>query len=309
MLIHIIARDNAAGLHADIRILKDLFLHQGWKVDFSDYKSLKRFTFWSNRKYDVNIFLQWANPTWMKLARKNVLIPNPEWFKDKWLKVIPEFDAIFCKTRVATTLFKKRNPRTVFTSFTSMDRHLPHIVKKDGQWLHLAGKSKLKGTDVIVKTWLSNPDFPHLTIIRRNADPIEEQAHHLTYISDFIHQEHLQKLMNQCPVHLCTSATEGFGHTLGEALSCGAMVITTNAPPMNELVNDHRGVLVQPAGSRPMRLATAYDIDRQGLEKAVRKAMSMETSLTPGRNARRFFVSNDLFFKKEMVRQVKALAG
>jgi glycosyltransferase involved in cell wall biosynthesis len=307
MLIHIIGRNNAAGLSTDIQILTNLFLNQGWKVHFSDYKSLKRFSFWSADKYDLNIFLQWANPTWMKLARKNILIPNPEWFKDKWVKVIPEFDAIFCKTRIATTIFKNRNPHTFFTSFTSKNRHAPEIAKKNQQWLHLAGKSKLKGTQVIIKTWLANPDFPHLTIIQRNTATTENQARNLTYISEFIDHEDLQLLMNQCPVHICTSATEGFGHSIGEALSCGAIVITTDASPMNELVNDERGFLVKPVNKRMMRLATAYDIDQQGLEKAVRKAMHRETESLLGENARDFFISNDHFFKKEMIKQVQAL--
>jgi len=113
--------------------------------------------------------------------------------------------------------------------------------------------------------------------------------------------------MNQCPVHLCTSSTEGFGHSIGEALSCGAIPITTNAPPMNELVNEKRGFLVQPVNSRKLRLATSYEIDQQGLEGVVRKAMHKDTVFSLGKNARNFFISNDLFFKKETVNQVKAL--
>lgn len=307
MLIHIIGRKNAAGLSTDIQILTHLFLKQGWEVRFSDYKSLKRFSFWSAGKYDLNIFLQWANPTWMKLARKNILIPNPEWFKNKWVKVIPEFDAIFCKTRIATAIFKNINPHTFFTSFTSNNRHVPEIEKKNQQWLHLAGKSKLKGTQMIIKTWLANPEFPHLTIIQRNAGTTEKKARNLTYVSEFIDQDHLQSLMNQCPVHICISATEGFGHSIGEALSCGAMVITTDAPPMNELVNDERGFLVKPINKRMIRLATAYEVDQQGLEKAVQRAMHRETESLLGQNARNFFISNDHFFKKEMIKQVQAL--
>ncbi len=307
MLIHIIGRKNAAGLSTDIQILTNLFLKQGWEVRFSDYKSLKRFSFWSAKKYDLNIFLQWANPTWMKMARKNILIPNPEWFKDKWVKVIPEFDAVFCKTRVATTIFKNKNPHTFFTSFTSQNCHIPEIAKKNRQWLHLAGKSKLKGTHTIIKTWLANPDFPHLTIIQRNAETTEQQALNLTYMSEFIAQDHLQLLMNQCPVHICTSATEGFGHSIGEALSCGAIIITTDAPPMNELVTDKRGFLVKPANKQMMRLATAYGIDQQGLEKAVRKAMHREMESSLGQNARNFFIYNDHFFKKEVIKRVETL--
>ena len=290
------------------RLLTDLFLSQGWKVHFSDYKSFKRFSFWSTNKYDLNLFLQWANPTWMRLARKNILIPNPEWFKNKWLHAIPAFDAIFCKTLAATDIFRKKKRPSVFSQAspagTIIFLKFPRKKTSGFTW---QAKSRLKGTDTIIQTWLANPDFPHLTIIQRNTDGSPKQAGNLTWISEFIDQDHLQGLMNQCQVHLCPSETEGFGHSINEALSCGAVVITTDAPPMNELVNDQRGFLVKPFKNRTMRLATAYTIDQQGLEQAVHQAMHINTVPILGQNARNFFISNDRYFKEEIVHQVKAV--
>ena len=306
MLIHIIGRKNSAGLSEDIEILTEILEQQGWTVLFSDYKSFKRFYLRpGRRRYDLNIFLQWANPTWMKQARRNILIPNPEWFKKKWEHVIPRFDAVFCKTREAKKIFASRTPRTVFTSFTSRDRQLPGISKKPNQWLHLAGKSKLKGTQAIINTWQANPDFPHLTLIRRNVPPPAGPIPNLTCISHFIPSHQLTQLINQCPVHLCPSATEGFGHTMGEALSCGGVIITTDAPPMNELVTGERGFLIPPATCNAIKLATAHHIDEKGLEKTVRQVLSAPHHERLMKNARRFFVSNDLFFKREIIIRIK----
>jgi hypothetical protein len=47
-------------------------------------------------------------------------------------------------------------------------------------------------------------------------------------------------------VHLCVSEREGFGHYLNEARGAAAVVITTEHPPMNELVRPGVGVLVPP---------------------------------------------------------------
>jgi multisubunit Na+/H+ antiporter MnhB subunit len=42
------------------------------------------------------------------------------------------------------------------------------------------------------------------------------------------------------------SEREGFGHYINEARAVGAFVISTDHPPMNELVTPERGALVKP---------------------------------------------------------------
>lgn len=309
MKINIIARDNAAGLTADINILTKLFLSQGWKVDFNDYKSLKRFAFWSYKAYDLNIFLQWANPEWFKLAKKNILIPNPEWFKDKWISNLNKFDGIFCKTKHAVEIFNKKNSNTVFTSFTSVNKFIAGIKKDRRKYLHIAGKSKMKGTDIIIKTWIKNPDFPHLTIIQRNAGHLVNNRKNLTIIPEYVNNDQLQLLMNKCAVHLCTSSAEGFGHSIGESLSCGALIISTDAPPMNELVQWDRGILVKPVRKKSKKLSYAYYIDVAGLENAVKSIRNIRRMDALMENAYNFYSDNDKYFKKTILKAINNIAG
>jgi hypothetical protein len=56
--------------------------------------------------------------------------------------------------------------------------------------------------------------------------------------------EELLGLQQSSGVHLCPSREEGFGHYINEARALGALVMTTNWAPMNELVQDHFGVLI-----------------------------------------------------------------
>lgn len=307
MNINIISRDNGAGLTADTKIVTDIFTDQGWRVSFNDYKSLKRFSLWRGKVYDLNVFMQWANPTWLKLAKKNVLIPNPEWFKTKWISDLGKFDKILCKTKIAVEAFKDKNPNTVFTSFTSLDKHLPGIPKAHDRWLHVAGKSKLKGTNVILETWKRNPHFPHLTIIQRNVDHSDFQAPNLTCISEYVEADELQRLMNECAVHLCPSVTEGFGHSIGEALSCGAAIIATDAPPMNELVTENRGTLVKPVRQKKIQLSYAYYIDRKGLEESVNRMMESNRLDEMMKNALSFYRENNRDFKARLIEDIKTL--
>ncbi len=51
-------------------------------------------------------------------------------------------------------------------------------------------------------------------------------------------------LQNKCLFHAYPSQAEGFGHCINEAMSCEVVVLTNNAPPMNELVNSDNGFLV-----------------------------------------------------------------
>ena len=308
MKINIISRDNLAGLSAGTEILTGIFEKQGWRVDFSDYKALKRFALWKYRLYDLNLFIQWANPTWMKLAKANALIPNPEWFKEKWMETLPRFDRIFCKTKQAREIFS-HNPQALFTSFTSRDKWLD-IPKDHHQWLHMPGKSKLKGTEIIIDTWLKNPGFPHLTIIQRNAPHHAGlKAENLTYISDYMGDQEVRSLMNSCAVHLCPSEAEGFGHYIGEALSCGALIISTDGPPMNELVSEEWGLLIRPVREERMRLSTAYFIDQKGLERSVRQVMEMgqEEREALMKRARNFFMKNDRYFRESLVSEITRL--
>src|SRR3989344_1923248 len=56
--------------------------------------------------------------------------------------------------------------------------------------------------------------------------------------------EELLRLQQSSGVHLCPSREEGFGHYINEARALGALVMTTNWAPMNDLVQDHFGVLI-----------------------------------------------------------------
>jgi glycosyltransferase involved in cell wall biosynthesis len=64
------------------------------------------------------------------------------------------------------------------------------------------------------------------------------------WINERLSLDEMSSLLQNKGVHVCPSLAEGFGHYLNEARASGALVITTDMPPMNELVRPEAGVLV-----------------------------------------------------------------
>jgi glycosyltransferase involved in cell wall biosynthesis len=46
----------------------------------------------------------------------------------------------------------------------------------------------------------------------------------------------LRALQRRHGLHVCPSEAERFGHSLNEALACGALLVTTDGPPMRDFV-------------------------------------------------------------------------
>ena len=84
-----------------------------------------------------------------------------------------------------------------------------------------------------------------------------------------------------------------------EALSCGAVVVTTDAPPMNEFVLDKR-CLMGYNRTAPSNWATNYYVDPEKLENVIINLLTLpENELKEiGRKNREFYLENDRLFKQ-----------
>ena len=203
-------------------------------------------------------------------------------------------------------IFSRLGCRTFYSGFTSIDRRTPGRKPKDRGFLCLNSNA----TDHILAAWLRHPEWPLLTITTFDIVP-PAIAPNVRHIRHFLSDEDMARLRNEQQFHLCVSQAEGFGHKLNEGLSCGAVVITTNAPPMNELVSPERGILSEEvAGSAPRGLGTAFFFDEDDLEKSVERCLR----LSPGEiervavNGRAWFEENDAAFRRRFPKLLRALA-
>jgi len=309
--INIIARSNGVGLDSDVLLLDQALTNAGHKVTFSHCRSRNIFQriFSRKPKYDINIYLERVFPNWFKTAPINVLIPNQERYPERHIHRLKHIDSVFCKSQHAQEIFSKLEVHTQFISFTSKDINLNDSPADYTQFFHLAGSSTLKGTEAILRLWKRHPEWPNLTILQHKHNAPDQVPDNVTLITEHLPVEDLYKLANVKGIHLCTSLSEGWGHYIVEAMSTQALVITTDAPPMNELVNPKRGIIVSVKKSEPRHLGTNFFIDEQQLESTIEEVIKMPQNdiASLGGYARTWYENNNKAFEENIIQAIATL--
>lgn len=292
--INIVTYKNGKGLEKDYNILSRELVKLGYQVNYVDI-----FAHHPPPEADINIFLETGDEFYFAYAKKNYLIPNAEWYSSG-SELMRRFDLILCKTKESQSLFIKQNPNTKFISFTCDDCYVTNAIKNYKLTQHMAGSSAQKGTYAVENVWLKNSGFPTLYLIKNSLSRLSA-GHNIMQINGYIPHYTLNILQNTCGIHLCPSETEGFGHTILEAMSTEAVVITTNAPPMNEFITDPR-CLVSYNGTGSQYLATTYYVDPISLENTINSILNLpeEELIKIGKRNRKFYLENDAFFKKNL---------
>lgn len=260
------------------------------------------------KKYDINFFIESVFPEYIPLARINTLFVNPEWFRNEINEHLKKLDFLLCKTRDGVKNVCELPIATRNVNFSSPDKRIKGFIRKNKsiRCLHLSGQSALKGTELVIKAWSHHPEWPLLTVIRREKRYGGEQApplqklNNVEYITDFVNEEQLKRLQNECEVHVIPSLAEGYGHVIGEAMSCAAVVVTTDAPPMNELIAPDRGILIKVERTEEKDRSKLNYIDVTDLEDKLELvfAMSKDQRAELGQKARDWYEAQHMRFEK-----------
>jgi glycosyltransferase involved in cell wall biosynthesis len=161
----------------------------------------------------------------------------------------------------------------------------------------------MKGTSLVVDAWRQNPGLPPLTIVSKDPLNVPE---HVTVIESPSDTE-LDRLMNEAQIHLCPSAAEGWGHYITEAMSVGAVVITTDASPMNEHIRPEWGYLLGIAATRMHHQAMQTFTSPEMIVEAVQRAEALgpDRRRAVGGKAREHFLKRNAEFKEIALRLVE----
>ncbi len=239
----------------------------------------------------------------------HILIPNPEWISPLTGERVSQMTEIWHKTHYSKLAIQTAFPEKehVYIGFTSIEPM--RIAKNNRNFAHFKGKSVTRNSEKILNIWYRRRDLPELKL-QFFTNALEADffvfPEWLTWknihvkmgnVSDDAYFEELSGV----GVHLCTSEVEGFGHYINESRAMGALIITTDAPPMNELVDSQSGILISPISTTQMSLGTRYLISEEGIEQAINRAINMseEEFLLIKQNAReRFFKDRQDFLAR-----------
>lgn len=259
-------------------------------------------------RYDVNIMLEHIWPEYLHLAARNVLIPNPEWFDRNDRRFPHTIDRFWAKTRTTADICARFRRPVDFIGFDSEDRYTPDV-PRERTFLHVAGKSMMKGTDRILETWQRNPGWPTLLVVQHASGERQIDAPNIRLISGYIDDGMLRTMQNASMYHLCPSRAEGWGHYIVEAMSAEACVVTVDAAPMNELVTPERGVLVRYGEKGQQKLAATYEFDAADLEHKVIELLRMpiEVARLRGAAARAWYLQNRQAFPDRLAAALEPL--
>jgi hypothetical protein len=234
-----------------------------------------------------------ANPPLLDgaFARRVVYVPNVEWLSPLDEKIIATgaIDTVLLKTRFSGTVFSKLagakqvKNGSIFTGWTSRDVGVP--TDSERSWtkcVHVTGKSLQKNGNAIVALWMRSADLPQMSIVSAIDAPIDlsmplRAAGNLQILFRPT-EATLRSLQREAGIHVCPSLAEGFGHTLNEARSSAAVLVTTAGPPMDEMAEDgSSGILVpvRAENQEPFHRSTAYRVTESDLEQSIRRVLSM----------------------------------
>lgn len=290
--IAIVGRNNRYGLTRDAEILRQGLTSVGIQAMLFDKKKRSWMDRLRRREVaELVVHLERIHPAWLGAASRHVLIPNQERFPKRHLGRLRRVDRVLAKTQHAREIFAGLGVESTCLGFTSPDRYDPAVPRDWKRFFHLAGGSTLKGTEDILALWGAHPEWPELVLVQKQANAPESVPPNVTLHCGYLDDDELKRLQNACGVHLCPSRAEGWGHHIVEALSCGAVVVTTNAPPMNEHVTADCGVLVPTNRSEPRHLGRNFFVDRHALEAAIAQllAESPDAGRSLGNEARKRF--------------------
>jgi len=344
---------NTIGLLNDAKTCKKIFKKNGYKCDIiineenkiSDEQIKSNIVLFLER-----IVIIEGNKKIVKMFMPNhELFKNYYQFD-----LLHTINLVLCKTQIGYDFFnkikndKKLNYDIIYTKFTTYIPKTLRILRKDikkdtNLFVMLSGTSPFKNTAYVIENWLSNDCYLELnpeirlvvtcrnlcysTMLEIFKDYMKYNSpaeiisgndiikfKNITLYTSLVPDDIYKELCQTASVAICPSAKEGYGHYINEARYFNTFVITINHPPMNELVDNKNGYLIddfdkidQNIKYTSYKLYTVYP-NKNGLTEAIKYAIYNKNNKI---NPRRQFFKDLKYMKKvydsNVIQKIKTL--
>lgn len=346
MQARFILRQDTQGLRTDVCVYASFFKSHTIVINDQHAPKISR----NNLRIplvDVTIHLEVVNHGFLKHSRVNMLMVNHEYFaffgtRASLMQQLSDVDFILLKTVAACNAISRLigshalhpMPTFVYTRHTTPDPHVPckkHRKPDFDKVLHFAGRSNWKQTDAVLQAWMGDADLPKLSVVCHSkcAQSLSQYISkhsitrlragaftNITFTDHIVTDSEKCAMMQDAGIHLCPSIVEGYGHYINEARAVGAMIITANTPPMNELIDNSCGVVIDCSQKAPKPRSDAMPIDMCIIKPdQIRQAMAKVMALTVkqrcmfGEVAYRRYLQDNAFFSDAMKRVLARVAS
>lgn len=175
-----------------------------------------------------------------------------DYYKENTVHEFLLYDFLICNTKRHLSVFAD-HPQVFYIPWgTNIEIFKPQKIRESNEitFFHSVGMSTRKGTELLLNVFIKN------NLSKKSKLIIHSQ---LDFLSQYnISKEILEEnnielhsgtvtapgLYHLGDVYVYPTRLDGLGLTMYEALACGLPVITTNNAPMNEVINDKVGYLV-----------------------------------------------------------------
>lgn len=165
------------------------------------------------------------------------------------------FDFVICNTHRHMLAMEGHRQKYYIPWGTDVGLFKPHDKQKYGDsvvFFHSVGMSTRKGTDILLDAFIRSGLYKSARLVIHTQIPIEQVC---TYKKQELTEQYgidiiegtvsAPGLYYMGDVYVYPTRLDGLGLTLYEALACGLPVITTDYPPMNEVIDQQVGRLVR----------------------------------------------------------------
>lgn len=206
----------------------------------------------------------------------HILIPNQEWFEPGGVSLLRFMKAVWCKSYFAENIFRELGCKTHYIGFCSaINQQFFGLPKQRDYFLSRVGKSRFRGAELLMGLWAQHPEWPLLKIVM-HADRIPEN--YPSNVECIVSPEDINvyhHLASSSLFHIYMTEMEGFGHSIVEAMGYGALLLVTNAPPMNEILDSDCALMVDATYAGQKILSPRFSALPAALESAVLEVMQL----------------------------------